>query len=350
MRLRFGVTYVLCLTALVLCGAVGAPRSVTYTIRTMGTYANITVVTRDSLSSLTMVHAAQARFVWVDSLMSNWTPSSEVARVNREAAAHEITLHPEVAHVVEAALRFNQDSDGAFDITVEPLVRLWGFLGGPKRVPSESEVQRAFAHVGVKRLHFDSMTGQIRFEHDGVRIDLGGIAKGYAVDQVTTALRNAGVHDALVDLSGNMCALGAPATSQAWRIGIRDPRDRIAYFARLPLSERALATSGKYEQFVAQDGQTYGHILDPRTGRPAQGLISVTVLAPTAMEADGWSTSLFVLGPVAARAKAKSRSDIDAVLVQPGAAGVDTVWAEASLKGRFVLDDTAKGLFHLVWF
>ncbi len=337
---------------LLLVGA--APRnsrhSVGYPIRTMGTYANITLVTADSGLGQRLVRPALSEFVRVDSLMSNWTQTSEVARINREAGLGPVTMHPEVAEVVDAALRAGRESDGAFDITVEPLVRLWGFLGGPKRVPSESELVAAFARVGPRHLMYDSTARILRFDRQDVRIDLGGIAKGHAVDRAANALRNAGVRDALVDLSGNMFALGSPATSPAWRIGVRDPRDRIPYFARLALSEQAISTSGKYEQFVAQDGRTYGHIMDPRSGRPAEGLISVSVIAPTAMEADAWSTSLFVLGPVAAKLKAKARRDIEAVLVTPGNAGMDTVWVEASLKDRFTLDDTAKGMFQLVWF
>jgi len=342
----------LVLAMLILTGAASlhTRHSVGYPIRTMGTYANITLVTADSAAGQRLVHAALSEFVRVDSLMSNWTQTSEVARINRSAELGPVPMHAEVAGVVDAALRVGRESEGAFDITVEPLVRLWGFLGGPKRVPSMLEIEAAFVFVGPQHLMYDSAAQTLQFDRKNVRIDLGGIAKGHAVDRAAAALRNAGVTDALVDLSGNMFALGSPATSPTWRIGVRDPRDRILYFARLPLSEQAISTSGKYEQFVAQDGRTYGHIMDPRSGRPAEGLIAVTVIAPTAMEADAWSTSLFVLGPIAAKAKAKARADIDAVLVTPGSAGVDTVWVEASLKDRFTLDDKAKGMFQLVWF
>lgn len=350
MRAPRNIQVILALCAAVSAGAAIASRSVTYPIRTMGTYANITLVTADSSASEPVALLAQRRLMRVDSLMSNWTTTSEVARVNREAASSAVVLQPEVARVVETALRIGRESDGAFDITVEPLVRLWGFLGGARRVPSEAEIQKAFERVGASHVRYRSDERTLRFEQPGVRIDLGGIAKGYAVDEATAALRQVGVRNALVDLSGNMYALGSPATSPAWRIGIRDPRDRIAYFARLTLSEQAIATSGKYEQFIAQDGRTYGHIMDPRTGRPAEGIISVTVLARTAMEADAWSTALFVLGPGAARAKSKAHSELDAIFVTPGEGGVDTVWVEDALKDRFTLDDKAKELFRVAWY
>jgi thiamine biosynthesis lipoprotein len=145
-----------------------------------------------------------------------------------------------------------------------------------------------------------------------------------------------------------MFALGTPSGDRPWRIGIRDPRDRISYFAHLPITA-GVSTSGKYEQFVALNGRTYGHIMDPRTGHPADGLISVTVLAPTAMIADAWSTALFVLGPEAARRKARERDDLDAILVVPGD-GVDTVWVERTLEGRLTLEPAARALFHVAYF
>lgn len=325
--------------------------SVTYTTRTMGTYARVAIVTVDSAATAPLARCAQGVFARVDSLMSNWTQTSEVARLNREAAAGATAVHPEVAFVLDEALNVWRDSDGAHDITVEPIVRLWGFLGGPKRVPTEAQAAAAFAHVGSGKLHFDRSARTLRFDEKGVKIDLSGIAKGYAVDVVAESLEAHGITDALVDLSGNMFAIGRPPGAEHWRIGVRDPRDRIPYFARLPLHDReAIATSGKYEQFVAANGKTYGHIIDPRTGRPAEGLISVTVVARTAMEADAWDTPLFVLGPQAARRKAKERDDIAAVLVEPGKDGVDTVWVEESLKDRFILDEPARAFFRVRYF
>lgn len=331
--------------------AEGARRSVVYPTRTMGTYANVILVTADSVASLPLAKRAHVVLARVDSLMSNWTTTSEVARVNRVAATGPTVVQPEVAKVVDVSLRLWRESDGAFDITVEPLVRLWGFLGGPRRVPSEDEMRAAFLRVGAQRVHFDSQAGTIRFENDGVKIDLGGIAKGYAVDVASESLATAGVTNALVDLTGNMRALGSPAGADHWRIGIRDPRDRTPYFARLSLfGGQGVSTSGKYEQFVAQNGKTYGHILDPRTGRPAEGLISVTVVAANAFDADAWDTPLFVLGSAAARRKAKARDDIAVVLVAPGTSGVDTVWVESALKDRFVLEPSAARLFHIEFF
>jgi len=327
-----------------------SPRTVEFVSRTMGTQARIAIVTADSAAAWPMARAAQSAFSRVDSLMSNWTTTSEVARLNRQPPGVATEVHPEVARVIAAAVEVGQASDGAFDLTVEPLVRAWGFLDGRPRVPDDSTALVAVARVGWKHLGYDAKARRLVLHKEGVRIDLGGIAKGHGVDAAADTLRARGVANALVDLSGNMFALGAPAGAPAWRIGIRDPRDRRPYFARLSLTGEAISTSAKYEQFVARDGRTYGHIMDPRTGRPAEGLIAVTVVAPTAMAADGWSTALFVLGARDAMRIAAGRPELHAVLVAPAAAGPDTVFVERSLADRFALEPGAAADFRVEFF
>ena len=329
-----------------------ARRSIHHPFRAMGTAGDIILVGADSVATAASARAAQAAFARVDSLMSNWTTTSEVARVNREAAAAPTTLSPPLAKVVTEALRTWRASDGAFDITVEPLVRAWGFIGGPRRVPSAAEAESARVLIGSgTQLAYDSLARTLRFRRPGVKIDLGGVAKGYAVDVAAESLRGRGVRDGLVDISGNMFALGAPAHAERWRIGIRDPRDRVPYFARVLLaSGEGISTSGKYEQFIAANGKTYGHIMDPRSGKPADGLISVTVIAPSAMVADCWSTALFVLGPEQARRKVRERRDLAAILVVPGEDGVDTVWVESSLRDRFALEHHDGAPFRVEFF
>jgi thiamine biosynthesis lipoprotein len=330
---------------------VAARRSVSYAMHTMGTYAHVILVTADSAADAPRAHAAQAVLARMDSLMSNWTTTSEVARLNRTAGHEATEVQSDVATVIDSSLALWAETDGAFDITVEPLVRAWGFIGGPRRVPTDAEARAAFRHVGAGHVHYDRAKRTLRYDDDSVRIDLGGIAKGYAVDAAARALVESGVRDALVDLTGNMFALGSPAASDHWRIGIRDPRDRMPYFARLDLEPgEGISTSGKYEQFVSQDGRTYGHIMDPRTGRPAEGLISVTVVSKSAFTCDAWDTPLFVLGAAEARAKAKAHREFSVVLVGPGRDGVDTVWVESSLADRFELEPAAGSLFRVVEF
>jgi thiamine biosynthesis lipoprotein len=310
-------------------------RAVTFRTQTMGTWASLTLVTDDSSAVADLAYEALLVLHEVDSLMSNWTDVSEVARINRLASHDEVRAHPAVGEVLTIAQRIGDQSDGAFDITVEPLVRLWGFLGGQPSVPDQEAIDQTLAIVGWDRLTFDSTTLVIRFASTGVKIDLGGIAKGYGVDRVADLLREAEVSNALIDLSGNMVALGNAAVRQGWSVGIRDPLDEHNYLARLRLLDEAIATSGDYEQFVSQDGQRFGHILDPRTGWPTRGLTSVTVAAASATVADAWATALFVMGLEKARQVAQERDDLAVILLEAAAEGDrGALWIEEGLRDR----------------
>lgn len=324
-------------------------RSITYRTRTMGTYGDLLLITADSLAALPYAVSVQDAFHRVDSLMSNWTTTSEVSRINRLAFDETLTVHPEVAAVIETGLRVGRESGGCFDLTVEPLVRTWGFLGGKPSVPDPGAIDEILPLVGAENLEFDPETRTLHFKKEGVQIDLGGIAKGYGVDVAAAILRELGVVNALINLSGNMTALGAPPSRHHWVIGVRDPRDRIPYVARLSISDKSIATSGKYEQFVTKDGRTYGHILDPRTGWPSEGLLAVTVIAPTATEADAWGTALFVLGPAEARRLAREREDLEVLLIQPGREK-DTLWVEEQLRDSFELEEAAREFLSVTFF
>jgi thiamine biosynthesis lipoprotein len=312
----------------------------------MGTYGQVSIASTDSLYCAGKAEMVLTTFHRVDSLMSNWTTTSEVARINREGAASPRgvqNIHPEVVTVLAEAIAVWESSDGAFDITVEPLVRAWGFLGDKPRVPSAQEIEAAFELVGMDALEFDPSDRSLHYGREGMKIDLGGIAKGYAVDAAADSLRAHGVSNFLVDISGNIYARGAPEGQDAWRIGIKEPGRRAALMGRIFVTNTAVATSGAYEQFVDDNGEEYGHILDPRTGKPAAGLLSATVLSPSAMAADAWATALFVLGVDEAKRIAKARDDLHVILVERGMNNVDIAWVEEPLKDTLVLNrDVAK--------
>lgn len=331
-----------------------APRIVRTSVPTMGTVGTIAVVTDDSTASAPVVARALAVFTEVDARLSNWQPESELSRVNAALDARTVELSVEAAEVIAAALQIARESEGAFDPTVEPLVRLWGFLGGTPRVPDAEDIESTLVRTGHTRLRFSSDDRTVGSDVQGLRIDLGGIAKGHAVDRACAVLAAAGVEHALVDLSGNMRALGHPPGRASWTLGVRDPAstpgEAMTWFASLRLENDAVATSGNYEQFVDRDGRRYGHILDPRNGWPVEGLDAVTVLAPTGMLADGWATALLVLGLERARAVASARDDLAVVLVQSAAGGRRVVWVESSLAGRFELVTGADDRFDVRWF
>ena len=336
--------------AAVAAAAANPARPVVFRTQTMGTWATLTIVTADSAAVADVAYQSLLILHRVDSLMSNWTATSEVARINREAGRADVVVHPEVASVLDAATRVTRDTGGAMDITVEPLVRLWGFLGGPKRVPSQSEIDRARQRIGPDKLRVDAVAHTIRFTNPQTRIDLGGIAKGYAVDRMAEALARAGVRDALADLSGNMAAMGNGAEKSGWVIGIRDPSGKRPHLGTIRLNGDAISTSGNYEQFVAADGKRYGHIIDPRTGWPADGVASVTVVSKSAMVCDAWDTGLFVLGGENARALAKSHDEFAAVIVEPARDGTFVIWVEESLRSRFQAESETGRTFTVRYF
>lgn len=325
-------------------------RPVVFRTQTMGTWASLTIVTADSAAVADIAYRSLLVLHHVDSLMSNWTKTSDVARINRDAGEATVTVHPEVAEVLDVATQVMRDTGGAMDITVEPLVRLWGFLGGPKRVPSPEEIAHARKAVGPDKLEFDAVNKTVRFTTPQTRIDLGGIAKGYAVDRVAQGLARAGVHDALVDLSGNMFAIGHAAGKPDWVVGVRDPSAKNAHLGTIRLNGDAVSTSGNYEQFMDANGKRYGHIIDPRTGWPADGLASVTVVSKSATTCDAWDTGLFVLGGEKARALAKSHDEFAVVIVEPGRDGSFVIWVEESLRPRFKPEAETGGNFSVRYF
>lgn len=311
------------------------PRTVTMRTRTMGAWASLSLVTADSAAVADLALEALLVFHRVDSLMTNWTDISEVARLNREAAAGPTPIEPEVGSVLETAARIGRESQGTFDISIEPLVRLWGFLGGTPHVPANNDIDEARKSVGWDHILLDSQDGTLALKGTGVKIDLGGIAKGHGVDMVADHLRAAGVTDALVDLTGNMVALGSPPQRDAWLIGIRDPHDNHPHLGRLHLSGAAIATSGNYQQFVTQDGKRYGHILNPLTGWPADGIEAVTVVTERAIDADAWATALFVMGPETARKVAAAREDLAVILIEAGENDRLVLWIEKDLHDQY---------------
>lgn len=325
-------------------------RVVRFDVPTMGTVATVAVATADSAEIAGRVAPALRVFARVDSLMSNWSSESEISRINREAGSHDTIVHPEVLEVVRAALRVAEASGGAFDPTVEPLVRLWGFLGGEPRVPRRQEIDDLLERIGWSAIEIDPTDGSLRFDHPDLALDLGGIAKGHAADRAALALGQAGVVHALVDLSGNMVPLGHPPGRESWVVGVRDPDAQFGWFASLRLETDAVATSGSYEQFVAADGEVYGHVLDPRTGWPSHGLDSVTVLAANARTADAWATALLAAGPREARRMARSRPELQVILVHSAPDGLREVWVENSLRTRFRLVRGQDDRFAVHWF
>jgi thiamine biosynthesis lipoprotein len=244
----------------------------------------------------------------LDDLLSNYKPSSEWSGVNRHAAEGPVRISEELFQLLAACRDYSRESEGAFDISVGPLMKVWGFYKGTGHLPHRAEVMAAREKTGYRHVHLDAAARTVRFDRPGVELDPGGIGKGYAVDRMVAILRRMSVDTALVAASGSsIYGLGAPPDSpRGWPVDIKDPWDQRRKVAEVFLKDMSMSTSGSYEKFFRAEGRVYAHIMDPRTGYPAQGSVAVSVVAPRTIDSEAWAKPYFVNGRQwAAQHKAK---------------------------------------------
>ena len=240
------------------------------------------------------VNAAIKEINRLDALLSTGKDTSEVSKLNKNGGGK---LSEDTNVLLAEALKLYGDTDHVFDITVYPVMQLWGFTTGDYRVPTDAERQKALALVGAGALTYDAKARSVAFQKEGMAIDFGGIAKGYTSAKVAELYREMGVTSGLVNLGGNVQAVGHKPDGAEWRIGIQDPNDTERLLGIVKTHDAAVITSGGYERNFEENGITYHHIIDPATGSPADsGLISVTIVSKDGMLADGLSTSLFIMG------------------------------------------------------
>ena len=294
----------------------------------MGTLALVAAWSKDSTLGVRAVDAAFEVFDRVDSLMSTWRDDSALAALNRAPANTWVEVGDEVAAVLAEAKAVAVATEGAYDPTVLPLVRLWGFRGGEPAIPQAAELAEALSLVDHALLDVDVVRGRARLGREGMEVDLGGIAKGYALDAAARAMREAGVHGGMLDLGGNVLVFGEGPDET---IGVRDP-GASGLLAALPLVNGSAATSGQYERYVLVDGRRFGHVLDPRTGWPVPGGMAVTVLAGDALTADALATAGLVLGQGRGLAFLDSIPGVDALFVTVEAGNDPTLRATSGLK------------------
>jgi thiamine biosynthesis lipoprotein len=262
----------------------------------------------------------------IDRLMSHYKAESPLSRLNREAARGPVAVDPELFGFITEALRYTRESDGAFDITVGPLMKAWGFFRGEGRLPTDGELEAARRHVGASHVVLNAADRTIAFDEPGVELDLGGIAKGYAVDRAASILKERGVAAALVSSGGStIYGLGAPPGRDGWNVSIQDPIDARRTALEVTVKDRAVSIAGSSEKFFESGGVKYSHIMDPRTGRPVQGVLSVVALAATGTAGDALDDALFVMGVERSRAYLQRQPDTEAFFFLP---------ALVHLKGR----------------
>jgi FAD:protein FMN transferase len=264
----------------------------------MGSSVSIVLYGREQARLESAADAAFREVHRLDDLLSNYKAASEWSRVNREAGHGAVRVSDELFALLSRCLEYSRQSGGAFDITVGPLMKTWGFYKGEGSLPRPAEVSAVLERVGYRYVDLDPGPNTVRFTRPGVELDPGGIGKGYAVDRMVEVLKQSGVDIALVSASGSsIYGMGAPPDEpRGWEITIRTPRNQDEAAARIFLKDNSLSTSGSYEKFFWADGRTYAHIIDPRTGYPAQGTASVSVVAAKAIESEVWAKPFFING------------------------------------------------------
>ncbi|HZS98069.1 MAG TPA: FAD:protein FMN transferase [Terriglobales bacterium] len=264
----------------------------------MGTTFTIVLYGSDRASMDQAIDAAFEETHRLDALLSNYRPESEWSRVNREAAARPVAVSPELFRLLSECIDYSRATEGTFDLTVGPLMRVWGFFGGDRHVPSPDEIRGALEVVGYRHLRLNAQKRTVRFDRPGVEIDPGGVGKGYAVDRMVEILRTRGFRNALVAASGSsIFGLGNPPDEpRGWPISIADPWDHRKNAGQVFLKDLSLSTSGSYEKSFRVGGRRYSHIMDPRRGVPADRTVQVTVITPRTIDSEVWAKPYFIQG------------------------------------------------------
>ncbi len=263
----------------------------------MGTSFGLVLYGRDSNRMRSAADQAFEEVRRLEAMLSNYRKESEWSEINRYAADRPVVVSDELFRLLSDCIDYSRKSQGTFDITVGPLMKLWGFYKGSGRLPHRAEVRVVMARVGYKNIILDPHNKTVRFARKGVEIDPGGIGKGYAVDQMVAILKANGIDSALITAGGSsIYAMGAPPGEKGWTVTIRHPRKREEAIEQVLLRNESMSTSGSYEKFFRAGRRVYSHIMDPRTGFPAQGTLSVSVIAPRTIDSEAWTKPYFILG------------------------------------------------------
>jgi thiamine biosynthesis lipoprotein len=301
-------------TGLALCAAAAPVRAgwLSEEQAIMGTSVRVELWHDDEAAGRAAIAAVMEEMRRIDRVMSPFKPESELSLINREAANRAVPISREMYDLIARSIEFSKLSDGAFDITFSSVGYLYDYRQHIR--PTEEQIAEALPGINYRHLRLDARARTIRFAREGVRIDLGGIAKGYAAENCIAILKQRGVTNAIVTAGGDSRILG-DRRGRPWNIGIRDPRLRDEVVAVLPLADVAISTSGDYERYFEEDGVRYHHIINPRTGKSASGVRSVTVIARDGITTEGLTKSVFIMGVERGLKLIESQRDVDAVIV-----------------------------------
>ncbi len=266
------------------------------TLKLMGSRFDITVVANDSTQANKYIDTAVAEISRIEKLISSWNENSQTSEINRNAGIKPVKVDAELFNLIERAISISKLTDGAFDISYASMDKIWKFDGSMTTMPSEKEITASVEKVGYQNIVLDKNKSTIYLKLKGMKIGFGAIGKGYAADKAKILLISKGVTSGIINASGDMNTWGKQTNGEDWKVAITNPMDKNKVFALLPITNGSVVTSGNYEKYVNFNGKRYTHIIDPRTGYPSTGIISVTVFAPKAELADALATSVFVMG------------------------------------------------------
>ena len=265
----------------------------------------------------------------LDRQLSHYKEDSDITRLASVSGKQWVRLEPKLYFLLKRCADLFDITGGAFDVTTGPLTRAWGFFKGEKRIPSEEEISAVMENVGTQRILFDDDNWLVFLPREGMEINLGAIGKGYAIDEAAKTLRFYNVeHAVLHGGQSTIYAMGSapadvaisdhPSPGSGWPFEIKDPRDKTTVIETVHLRDEAISTSGSYEDYFEVDGARYSHIIDPRTGYPAQGMLSVSVIAPSAADSDAFSTAFFVMGRESAQEFCRSHPELRVIIMELG--------------------------------
>lgn len=288
----------------------------------MDTLIQITVFSTDEQSGKEALEKAFAEFERISDLTNRFpaegtdaAAASDVIRINKNAGIKPVQVSADTLNIVQRSLYYAQASGGAFDITIGPVMDLWGFGQDVQRVPSDEQIQKALSLVDYRRVIVDPEQATVYLPIPGMSLDFGGVAKGYATEKAVQVLQDSGIKHAIINAGGNVYALGARPDGSLWRVGVRDPRDPNGLLAILSVKDTSVVTSGDYERYFEEGGVRYSHLIDPATGKQARDLMQTTVVTQSSTDADIINKPLFVLGRRDGMSFAGGLPDVGVILV-----------------------------------
>ena len=262
----------------------------------MGSRFDITVVAKDPVEGDVYIDMAISEITRIEKLISSWDENSQTSEINRNSGIKPVKVDPELFDLIQRGIGISKLTDGAFDISYASMDKIWKFDGSMTVMPSEDSIKASVAKVGYHNIILDKENHTVFLKLEGMKIGFGAIGKGYAADRAKELLKSKGVVAGIINASGDMNTWGKQPDGKEWKVAITNPMDKNKVFALLPITNGAVVTSGNYEKYVTFNDIRYTHIIDPRSGYPATGIISVTVFAPKAELADALATSVFVMG------------------------------------------------------